>query len=318
MRLVTLKNSGRPTAGVVAGDDVLSLAACASVIPESRCIPVSVRGILEAGEAGLGLVRSVLDKVRSAGSSLQEQLQACEALIPERTAGLLAPVPDPRLVLSCGMNYKEHLHEMGGKLPAQPTAFLKSPNAVIGPGAAIVLPKEHPDMVDWEAEFSAVIGRRCHSVTVAEALDYVAGYTMVNDVSARNWVRRMDEMKGLEAAAAWDMNLLGKQYPTFCPMGPAIVTKDEIPDPDNVRFELQVNGQVMQSACTDDLAFNVAALIAYYSKWHVFQPGDVITTGSPAGVGMGRKPFVFLKAGDVVTLSAGGVGVMHNPVVNEE
>jgi 2-keto-4-pentenoate hydratase/2-oxohepta-3-ene-1,7-dioic acid hydratase in catechol pathway len=318
MRLVTLKNSGRPTAGVVAGDNVLSLAACASVIPQARCVPMSVRGILEAGDVALDLVRSVLDRVMAAGGSLEERLRACEALVPERTAGLLAPVPDPRLVLSCGMNYRAHLHEMGAAMPAQPTAFLKSPNAVIGPGAAIVLPKEHPDMVDWEAEFSAVIGRRCHNVPVAEALDYVAGYTMVNDVSARNWVRRMDEMKGLEAAAAWDMNLLGKQYPTFCPMGPAIVTKDEIPDPDNVRFELKVNGQVMQSACTDDLAFNVAALIAHYSKWHVFQPGDVITTGSPAGVGMGRKPFVFLKAGDVVTLGADGVGAMHNPVVNEE
>jgi 2-keto-4-pentenoate hydratase/2-oxohepta-3-ene-1,7-dioic acid hydratase in catechol pathway len=318
MRLVTLRNSGRPTAGVVAGDNVLSLAACAELLPAARSVPGSVRGILEAGDAGLDLVRSVLDRVMTGGGSLHERLQGCGALIPGATASLLAPIPDPRLVLSCGMNYKQHLHEMGGKLPAQPTAFLKSPNAVIGPGAAIVLPKHHSDMVDWEAEFSAVIGRRCHDVPVDEALDYVAGYTMVNDVSARNWVRRMDEMKGLEAAAAWDMNLLGKQFPTFCPMGPTVVTKDEIPDPDAVHFELKLNGQVMQSACTDDLAFNVATLIAYYSKWHVFQPGDVITTGSPAGVGMGRKPWVFLKAGDVVTLSADGVGTMDNPVVNEE
>jgi 2-keto-4-pentenoate hydratase/2-oxohepta-3-ene-1,7-dioic acid hydratase in catechol pathway len=260
----------------------------------------------------------VLDRVLSAGVVLNEQLRASDALIPAASAQLLAPIPDPCLVLSCGMNYRAHLHEMGAELPNHPTAFLKSPNSVIGPGAHIVLPREQGDMVDWEAEFTAIIGRRCHNVSLAEALDYVAGYTMVNDVSARNWVQRMDDLKGLEAAAAWDMNLLGKQYPTFCPMGPAMVTKDEIADPDNVRFEVKVNGQVMQSACTDDLAFNVAALIAHYSKWHVFQPGDAITTGSPAGVGMGRKPWVFLRAGDVVTLNADKIGSMQNLVVNEE
>jgi 2-keto-4-pentenoate hydratase/2-oxohepta-3-ene-1,7-dioic acid hydratase in catechol pathway len=318
MRLVTLKNAGRPTAGVIAGDSILSLAACASVIPEARCIPSSVREILEAGQTAIDLTRSVLDRVLSAGGSLDERLKACDALSPHQEAQLLAPIPDPRLVLSCGINYREHVREMGGGMPSTPTAFLKSPNAVIGPGAPIVLPKEHADMVDWEAEFSAVIGKRCHNVSEVQALDHIAGYTMVNDVSARNWVKRMNALQGLEATAAWDLNLLGKQFPSFCPMGPTLITKDELKNPDNARFELAVNGQIMQSACTDDLVFNVATLISYYSKWHVFQPGDVITTGSPAGVGMSRSPWVFLKAGDVVTLSADGIGVMYNPVISEE
>jgi len=318
MRLVTLKNAGRPTPGVIDGDRILSLAACAAAMPEARCIPDSVRGILAAGSTGLDLVLAVFERACGATGSLAARLEAGGAFEPLAGAQLLAPVPDPRLVVSCGMNYRAHLHEMGGGLPTQPTAFLKSPNSVIGPDAPIVLPKAHPDMVDWEAEFSAVIGRRCHNVSAAEALDYVAGYTMINDVSARNWVPRLGELKGMEAAAAWDMNLLGKQFPTFCPMGPAIVTKDEMASPDNVRFELKLNGEVMQSACTDDLAFDLATLISYYSKWYVFEPGDVITTGSPAGVGMGRKPFVFLKPGDIVTLGAEGIGYMNSPVIAEE
>jgi acylpyruvate hydrolase len=318
MHLVTLKNRGRPTAGVIVGDNVLVMAACATSFTEARCIPNSIRGILEGGQPALDLLRQLIDRVMIAGKQVKEDLQACDALVPTKIAPLLAPIPDPRLVLSCGMNYRKHLIEMGGEMPAHPTAFLKSPNSVIGPDAPIVLPQEHPDMVDWEAEFSAVIGRRCHGVSVADALKYVAGYTMVNDVSARNWVKRISEMKGLEATAAWDLNLLGKQFPTFCPMGPALVTADELSDPDSVRFELKVNGQTMQSACTDDLAFNVAALVSYYSKWYVFQPGDVITTGSPAGVGMGRTPWVFLKAGDVVSLGADRIGTMLNPVIAGE
>ncbi len=316
MRLVTLNNSGSQSAGAVVGDNVLNLSACATVMGETRGIPTTMRGILEGGQQMLDRVRSLADLAREANSDLLDRLRAAGCLTRSASANLMAPIPDPHLVLSCGMNYRQHLREMGGgTLPDRPTAFLKSVNAIIGPDAPIVLPARHPEMVDWEAEFSGVIGKRCHNVSPDDALDYVAGYTMINDVSARNWVPPIGELQGLAAIQAWDLNLLGKQFPTFCPMGPTIATRDEIPDPDKVRIELKVNGSVMQSACTDDLAFNLAALIAYYSKWHVFQPGDVITTGSPAGVGMGRKPWVFLKAGDVVTLSAEGIGSMTNPVV---
>jgi 2-keto-4-pentenoate hydratase/2-oxohepta-3-ene-1,7-dioic acid hydratase in catechol pathway len=171
-------------------------------------------------------------------------------------------------------------------------------------------------MVDWEAEFCGVIGRICHNVSAQEALDYVAGYTMINDVSARNWVKPMAQLSGLEATQAWDQNLLGKQFPTFCPMGPAVATKDEITNSNKVSFELKLNGKVMQSANTDDLAFDLAALISFYSQFHVFRPGDVISTGSPAGVGMGRKPFVFLKPGDIVEIRADGIGTMKNLVAS--
>jgi 2-keto-4-pentenoate hydratase/2-oxohepta-3-ene-1,7-dioic acid hydratase in catechol pathway len=314
MRLVTVSCGGRAAAGIIVGTDVLNIAAAAAAIPAARCIPDSVRGILQAGDTALDLARKTLDDVLNAAGSLREQLIASAALTPLASTKLLAPV-QPQLVLSCGMNYRAHLHEMGGALPDKPTAFAKSVSAVVGPDASIVLPEKYPDMVDWEAEFSGVIGRRCHNVTAAEALDYVAGYTMINDVSARNWVKPMGGMPGMEAIQAWDLNLLGKQFPSFCPMGPSIATKDEIADPNTVHFELKINGEVMQSACTDDLVFDLAALIAYYSQWYVFEPGDVITTGSPAGVGMGRKPWVFLKAGDIVEISAAGIGSMRNPVV---
>ena len=315
MRLITLRGSPEPSAAVILGDQALILSACAALLPDARCIPHSVRGILEGGDTALELVRRVRDQAADANASLHEQLRERGALVALAGSRLLAPVPDTRFVLSCGMNYRKHLHEMGGNVPDKPLAFSKSVHSIIGPDAPIVLPTLHPDMVDWEIEFSAVIGRPCHNVAREEALDYVAGYTLINDVSARNWVGRFGAMQGMAAIEGWEQNLLGKHFPTFCPMGPALVTKDELPNPEAVNIELKVNGQVMQSACTDDLVFSVATLISHYSHYHAFQPGDVITTGSPAGVGFGRNPSIFLRHGDVVTLSADGVGVMTNPVV---
>jgi acylpyruvate hydrolase len=315
MRLVTLETGGQSRPGVVAGDEILDLKAAAAFIPEAALAPGSVRGILEASEAGIELVRRVKDKALSASGSLAERLRTSGALAPASQIRLLAPVPDARLVLSCGVNYRAHIYEMGGTPPPEPVAFLKSVNSIVGPDAPIVLPKDHPAMVDWEAEFSGVIGRPCHNVSADEALDYVAGYTMINDVSARDWVRPMGELVGMQATQAWDRNLLGKQFPSFCPMGPALTLKDEIKDPNAVAFQLKVNGVTMQDAVTDDLVFNLAALIAHYSQFYRFLPGDVITTGSPAGVGFGRNPHIFLKAGDVVEISADGIGLLRNPVV---
>lgn len=312
MRLVTLKNNGLGTAGVLVGEAVLNIAASAAVFNQAAAIPRSVRGILEAGDSALALIRGIA--VQAQNSANREKLLAVNALTPFADAQLLAPIPNPSQIVSCGMNFKQHLQEMGGPMPSTPHAFLKSVNTVVGPDAEIILPKSHPDMVDWEAEFCGVIGKTCHRVSVSEALDYVAGYTMVNDVSARNWVRPMATLPGMDAIKAMDLNILGKQFPTFCPMGPTLALKDEIEDPAKVRFELKLNGVIKQSACTDDLLFSLADCIAYYSQWYEFQPGDVITTGCPAGVGMGEKPFLFLKAGDVVTISADGIGSMSNTV----
>lgn len=315
MRLVTIKTNNSISPAVVIGDKALNLCHYSENIPSAEPIADSMRELLAKGEAAFASIRLIIKNIES-DTRLQEQLSSIGALQKLADATLLAPVPDPSLIISCGMNYRKHLEEMGGSLPQSPTAFIKNSSAVIGPDAEIILPKSHPDMVDWEAEFCGVIGKPCHAVSKEKALDYVAGYTMINDVSARNWVRPMSEMVGLEATAAWDLNLLGKQFPSFCPMGPSIVTRDEITDPNKVNFSLSLNGNIKQAACTDDLVFDLAELISYYSQWYQFQPGDIISTGSPAGVGMGEKPFVFLQPGDKVEISADKMGSMSNSVVS--
>jgi len=314
MKLITLKGPVHGYAGLQIGDQAINLSSARLLIEEARCIPATIKEILAAGETALELLRRIESKVQNDENDLHSRLKELGAMIPMASTSLMAPVPNPNMVLSCGLNYKKHLHEMGGNVPEKPLAFSKSVQAIIGPDEAILLPKEYPNMVDWEIEFSAVIGRPCHNVSKADALDYVAGYTLINDVSARNWVGRFGTMQGMAAIEGWEHNLLGKHFPTFCPMGPTVVTKDELVDPDSVNIELKLNGEVMQSACTDDLVFSVADLIAYYSQFYCFQPGDIITTGSPAGVGFGRQPFIFLKDGDLVTIGAAQIGSMTNTV----
>ncbi len=320
MHLVTLNAAGRATPGAVAGEDIVDLGAAGAVLPAARLMPQSVRGILEAGEAALALAKSIVDQVLSDRGSLREQLRSRAALVGAAEAKLFAPLPDPGLILAAGLNYHAHLREMKDTpIPEKPASLYKSSAAVIGPGAPIVPPREWADMVDWEGEFSAVFGRHCHRVKAAEALDYIAGYTLINDVSARNWVRDVFSAQGtFGPILAWEHNILGKQFPTFCPMGPAIATRDEIPDPGKVNITTTLNGQVMQSACTDDLIFGLPQLIEYYSQFYRFRPGDMITTGSPAGVGFGRKPQVFMKPGDVVAVTVKEIGTLSNPIAEEE
>lgn len=319
MHLMTLSAAGRATPGVLVGEEILDLVAACAALPAARLVPQSVRGILEAGDAALALTKSIRDEVLADHGSLKERLRSRTALVAAAQAKLLAPLPDPGLILAAGLNYHAHLKEMKGTpTPERPASLYKSSAAVIGPGAAIVPPRQWADMVDWEGEFSAVIGRDCHGVKASEALDYIAGYTLINDVSARNWVPEVFSAKGtFGPILAWEHNILGKQFPTFCPMGPAIATRDEIPDPGKVNITTTLNGQVMQSACTDDLIYSLPQLIEYYSQFYRFRPGDVITTGSPSGVGFGRKPQVFMKPGDVVEVTVNEIGTLSNPIEEE-
>jgi len=200
---------------------------------------------------------------------------------------------------------------------SDPIGFIKNSAAVCATGDDILLPKSAPDMVDWEGEFACVIGKTCHAVSPEEALDYVAGYTLINDVSARDGLVEFLTPSGdapLEVFNRGSFTVLGKQYPTFCPMGPCIVTKDELPDPGNVDLWTTVNGKVMQSANTRNLIHNLATTVSYFSRFYRFEPGDIISTGTPAGVGVGRKPPVFLKTGDVVEVSSPQIGVLRNVV----
>jgi 2-keto-4-pentenoate hydratase/2-oxohepta-3-ene-1,7-dioic acid hydratase in catechol pathway len=286
MKLVTFEIDHRARPGRLAGDEIVDLHALAP----------DVRSILE---------QNLLGKAAAAAGRS----------VPLKEVKLLAPIPNPGMVLSVGMNYHEHLKEMKTPVPEKPAAFTKSVASIIGPDAPIRIPPSNPGMLDWEGEFSVVIGRPCHRVKAAQALDYVAGYTLVNDVSARDWVAPIFSAKGVMGPIhAWEHNLLGKMFPTFCPMGPVLATKDEVPDPANVKLQTRLNGTLMQDANTDDLVFSVVQLIEYYSQFYLFQPGDVITTGSPSGVGYGRNPKLFMKAGDVVEVEVQGIGVLRNPV----
>jgi 2-keto-4-pentenoate hydratase/2-oxohepta-3-ene-1,7-dioic acid hydratase in catechol pathway len=283
MKLVTVEIEGKPRPGLIAGDDIIDLS---GIAPD-------LRSLLEMGR---------LDRLQG-------------KTVPRKGAKLLAPIQNPTMVLSVGMNYHEHLKEMKTPVPEKPAAFTKSVASIIGPDAPIRIPANSPDMLDWEGEFSVVIGKPCHRVKAAQALDYVAGYTLVNDVSARDWVTPIFSSTGIMGPIhAWEQNLLGKMFPTFCPMGPVLATKDEVGDPGKVRITTKLNGKIMQDANTDDLVFSVPKLIEYYSQFYLFRPGDVITTGSPSGVGFGRNPKVFMKAGDVVEVEVAAIGVLRNTI----
>jgi 2-keto-4-pentenoate hydratase/2-oxohepta-3-ene-1,7-dioic acid hydratase in catechol pathway len=312
MHLVTVDmNNGDMAGGIAVDGKVFIPSAATRLLPDLADVPKSVKDIISAGETALGSLKRALDKLMT----FQGDLTAAGALYEVSAVKLHAPIPWPTLILSCGMNYREHLREMDTPVPATPTAFTKNAASVIGPGESIRLPKAAPNMVDWEGEFTVVIGKAAFSVTEAEALDHVAGYTIVNDVSARDWVAGVFAAKGtMPSILAWEHNILGKQFPTFCPMGPAIVTADEVGDVGNLKLETRLNGQVMQKTSTADLVFNVQQLIAYFSKYYRLLPGDLITTGSPSGVGYGRTPKLFMKPGDTIEVEVERIGILRNPV----
>jgi 2-keto-4-pentenoate hydratase/2-oxohepta-3-ene-1,7-dioic acid hydratase in catechol pathway len=186
-------------------------------------------------------------------------------------------------------------------------------SSLTGSGKPIFVPPQCPDMIDFEGEFTFVFGKPCHNVSEAEAMSYVAGYTICNDVSARNWAPEFFAAKGnFEAIHSWERNIMGKLLPSFTPCGPVMVTADEIRDPHDLQLTTTLNGQVMQSTKTDDLIFKLPAQIAYFSKWYRFSPGDLVTTGSPSGVGFGRNPKVFMKAGDTIEVEIEGIGKLSN------
>jgi 2-keto-4-pentenoate hydratase/2-oxohepta-3-ene-1,7-dioic acid hydratase in catechol pathway len=218
---------------------------------------------------------------------------------------LLAPV-EPRAILCIGLNYRPHVEEFGGSLPERPILFMKNPAAVAHPGDPIVLPASclDPPQVDYETELAVVVARAARNIAAGRALDYVLGYTIGNDVSARRWQREA-------GGGQW---VRGKSFDTFCPLGPALVTAEEIPDPQNLRLTGTVNGQVVQDDTTASMIFPVAELIAYLSQDTTLLPGTVIMTGTPSGVGFARNPPLFLKPGDTVSMTIEPIGTLTNPV----
>lgn len=226
---------------------------------------------------------------------------------PIHVAQLLTPIA-PTMIWCIGLNYRRHAEETGARLPEHPVVFAKGPNAALAPGAPIEIPQVLPsEQVDYECELAVVIGRRCKNVTPEQALDYVLGYTCANDVSARDWQKDF-------GGSQW---CRGKGFDTFCPLGPCLVTPDEIPDPSTLTLRTIVSGEVMQESPLSDLIFDIPTIIEFLSGSTTLEAGTVILTGTPSGVGMARTPPRWLAPGDTVTVEIDGIGALTNPVVEE-
>lgn len=256
-------------------------------------IPADAIAFLTLGDEAWKLARDVL----AAGKA---------KAVPESDATLLAPIPRPGKVFCIGLNYLDHAIETGAQPPKEPVVFNKFPTSVIGPDEAIVLPKVS-DGVDYEAELVVVVGKGGKHIPESKAMEHVAGYCCGHDVSARDWQKS-------RSGGQW---LLGKSFDTFGPLGPWLVSKDEIADPGKLRIQFRLSGETLQDSSTAQLIFPVPRLVAHLSQVVTLQPGDVIYTGTPPGVGMARKPPRFMKDGEVAEVEIEGLGVLRNPVVAE-
>ena len=220
---------------------------------------------------------------------------------------LLAPIL-PSDILCVGLNYKQHAAETGAKPPQHPVLFLKNTGAIQNPDDPIILPRKlRSEKVDYECELAVVLGKRCHNVNRDEAAQHILGYTCANDVSARDWQKN-------GGGGQW---CRGKTFATFCPLGPVITTPDEIVDPNNLSLRTLLNGKVMQEWNTNDMIFDIPALIEFLSASTILNPGTVILTGTPHGVGFAHTPPVYLQPGDEVTVEIEGIGCLTNPVIEE-
>jgi 2-keto-4-pentenoate hydratase/2-oxohepta-3-ene-1,7-dioic acid hydratase in catechol pathway len=282
MRLVSYERNGQRGIGALTNNGIIDLPAASS-----GGLPGDMIALLQLGDDGITRAREATAKGGAA--------------ISLREARLLAPVPRPGKLIGIGLNYADHVAEGGRERPQYPTIFTKAVSAVIGPGGAIRMPLV-TSMVDFEGEMAVVIGKRAKEVSSRNALDYVAGYTICNDVSGRDYQQRSSPTAG-------------KSFDTFAPLGPVLVTRDEIPDPHVLDIRTTVSGEEMQRSNTRHLIFNVNYLIDYLSHIFALEPGDVITTGTPAGVGWFRNPSRFLKPGDSVRVELEKVGVLENSVV---
>jgi 2-keto-4-pentenoate hydratase/2-oxohepta-3-ene-1,7-dioic acid hydratase in catechol pathway len=304
MRLCTYSvEPGAPRLGAVCGTAVLDLARY-SHLHEGLRLPADMLGLLEAGSDAWRHAGELCRRF-SAELSSHDLNQDAEAGLayPADRVRQHAPIPRPRKDVFClGQNYAAHAAESGNPPPTAPIYFTKPPTTVIGPGEAIPYPQGLTTRLDWEVELGVVIGLGGRDIPEARALDHVFGYTVFNDISARDLQFRTSQ---------W---FKGKSLDGSCPMGPVIVTADEIPDPQRLRLQMSVNGVTKQDSNTGDMIFSVARIIADLSAGMTLEPGDCISTGTPQGVGDGRKPPEYLKPGDVMDADVERIGVLRNAV----
>ncbi len=292
MHLITFETSNRCRIGVLdtARNEVVDLA---SVAPE---LPDDMLALIAAGE-------DVFEKVRNVVASGKGRM-------PFSSVRLLAPIPRPARNIFCvGKNYREHVNEIQAIFPASadgmpelPIIFTKATTAVIGPSETIPASLDPTDSADYEGELAVVIGRGGHGIQRSEAMDHIFGYTIINDVTSRRMQKRHQQ---------W---FLGKSLDGFCPMGPSLVTEDEIPDVSQLRLQTFVNGELRQDGRVDKMIFDIPHLIETISKTMSLEVGDIISTGTPSGVGMGFKPPRYLNMGDRVTITIEPIGMLENPV----
>lgn len=283
MQLLSFVIEGQQHIGVQAGPGVLDLT---RLHPDW---PVDMAALLALGEPALTQAREDLSRM------------APEALLSEDSVTLLAPIPHPEKILCIGHNYAGHIGIGRTELPDYPNFFCKTSNTIIGPRQPILVPRV-TEQVDYEAEMAVVIGRRGRDIPESEAMQYVAGYSIFNDVSARDYQKRTTQ---------W---FLGKSFDTFGPLGPALVTLDEVPDPHCLDLELRVNGVTKQRTNTRDLIFSVPFMVSYLSQVLTLEPGDIIATGTPAKLPEAASPQVFLQPGDVVEITIEKLGILANPI----
>jgi acylpyruvate hydrolase len=307
MKLVTFSWQGYVAAGALAGERVVDLHrayraallrahdADELAVADLR-VPSDLLRLLQGGARSLAAAR------RALAFALEQQPTGLT--LPLAEVELLAPIQRPGKVVCVGLNYRSHLAEIGDPVPKYPILFHKAATSVIGTGQAIVLPRVS-EQVDYEGELAVVIGRRGKYIAEEEALAHVAGYTCANDVSAHDLEFRTSQ---------WTS---GKMLDTFCPLGPVLLTGDEVPDPAALRLTTVLNGQTVQDARLTDMVFSVPFLVSYVSSLATLEPGDVLLTGTPAGIGCNRKPPVFLRAGDRISVTIDGIGTLSNPVAEE-
>lgn len=283
MKLVTFTHNNETRVGAVIGNHVVDS-------KDNGLIPTDMIEFLSAGTVAL--------------AAMQQQIDSGEQRIALQDVKLQAPVPRPGKFLGVGLNYADHIDETGLEKPEYPTFFTKQSSCVIGDGEAIHLPTVS-DKLDYEGELAFVIGKRCKHVTVEQAHDVIAGFTIVNDVTVRDWQFR---------TPTWT---IGKSFDTHGPMGPWLVTSDEISDPHNLALKTWINDEKRQDSNTRHMIFNCYELIAYLSQAMTLEPGDVISTGTPSGVGVKMKPRGYLKSGQTVRIEIEGIGTLSNPVIDE-
>ncbi len=319
MQLVSFVHGRRPRLGVALAGRILDLQAAHLAMQEKEegplsagsrrlaaaQLPADCRSFIEVGAGALAAAGRVV--AAAAAGQLPADLVAApgEPVWYEAEAvRLLAPITNPAKLICIGLNYRDHAVETNKPVPKNPVLFAKFATSIIGPRQPIVHPGTHiTQRLDYEAELAVVIGKAGKNIPAAAALDHVFGYTIMNDISARDL--QMEDGQWLK----------GKALDTFAPLGPALVTIDEVPDPHNLRISLTLNGQTMQDSNTGNLIFKVPQLIAYISQLMTLLPGDIIATGTPAGVGMARRPPVYMQPGDEVAVEVAGLGVLSNPVI---